>query len=224
MTHLFSDRRDAGRTLAATLLVKHVFPSEPVVLALPRGGVPVAFEVAEAFKAPLDVCMTQSLEVPGHSGLSMGAVASGQVLVLQQAVIERFQIPEKVITRAVRREARELGRRERAYRGECAPIPLADRTVILVDDGLVSVAAAVAAITAIRARRATRLVLAMPVASRDCCARLLALVDELVCLATPTPFQTVATWYREFPQVSDLDVRLLHGEARHRAQHWSFPH
>jgi putative phosphoribosyl transferase len=210
--------------LAATLLVRLELESEPVVLALPRGGVPVAFEVANAFKAPLDICLTQSLEVPGGSGLSMGALASGPVLVLQQAVIERFQIPEKVIARTVRREAHALGQRERAYRGERPAISLVDRTVILVDDGLVGVSSAVAAISAVRARRARRLILAMPVASRDACAYLCGLVDELVCLASPTPFQTVATWYQEFPQISDLDVRRLHGEAEQRAQHWSFPH
>ncbi len=154
----------------------------------------------------------------------MGAVASGQVLVLQQAVIERFKIPAKAISRAIKKEARELGRRERAYRAEHAATPLHGRTVILVDDGLVGVTAAVAAITAIRARRVARLILAMPVASRDSCAHLFGLVDELVCLATPTRFQTVASWYREFPPVSDLDVRRLYGEAGERAQHWSFPH
>jgi len=221
MTHLFCDRREAGRKLAASLLAQFDFSSEPVVLALPRGGVPVAFEVASAFNAPLDVCLTQQLEVPGHGGLCMGAVASGHVLVLQRAVIERFQIPEKLITRAVRREVKELDQRERAYRGERAATSLVDRTVILVDDGLAGVTAPVAAIKAIRARRAARLIFAMPVASRDSCTHLLGLVDDLVCLATPTPFQTVATWYREFPHVSDLDVRRMHGEA---ANERSTPH
>src|SRR4051812_1940714 len=141
MSPLFHDRRDAGRALAATLLTESNITAEPVVLALPRGGVPVAFEVAGRFRAPLDVCIVQRLEVPGSAGVVMGALASERVLVLLGSVIDELGVAEKDIARVVRRQARELSRRERAYRGEQAAVSLAGRTVILVDDGLASLAA-----------------------------------------------------------------------------------
>jgi putative phosphoribosyl transferase len=224
MSALFQDRRDAGRTLAAALFARSNIVHEPVVLGLPRGGVPVAFEVAEKFRASLDVCTVQRLEVPGKSGVVMGAVASESVLILLRSVIDEFQVSEKEVTRAARKQILTLFRRERAYRGERNAVSLAGRTVILVDDGLASMAVAVPAIAAIRARSAARIVVAMPVACPESHRHLQGLVDELVCLETPTPFREVKTWYRDFPEVSDLDVRRLHARAVQQTQHWSFPH
>ncbi len=224
MTTLFRDRRDAGRALAATLLTESTVTSEPVVLALPRGGVPVAFEVANRFRAPLDVCIVQRLEVPGSAGVVMGAIASEQVLVLLGSVIHALQVSEKEVTRVVRKQAREVSRRERAYRGERSAVSLAGRTVILVDDGLASLATPITAIAAIRARLPERLVFATPVASTECYCGLQGLVDDLVCLELPVPFHSVGKWYGDFSNVSDLDVRRLHGDAVERSRHWSFPH
>jgi len=224
MSTQFQDRRAAGRALGAALLAKSNIIHEPVVLALPRGGVPVAFEVAGQFRAPLDVCIVQRLEVPGRSGVVMGAVASERVLVLLPSVIDKFQVPEKDITRTARKQTLALVRRERAYRGDREAVPLAGRTVILVDDGLASVTTPVTAIAAIRARLPERLVLAMPVACAESYRDLRGLVDELVCLEMPTPFHGVQTWYRDFSDVSDLDVRRLHAQAGERRQNWSFPH
>ena len=224
MTPLFRDRSDAGRALAATLLTASSVDVEPVVLALPRGGVPVAFEVAGRFRAPLDVCIVQRLEVPGSAGVVMGAIASERVLVLLSGVIDELQVPEKDVTRVVRKQARELSRRERAYRGERAAVSLTGRTVILVDDGLASLATPITAIAAIRARLPQRIIFATPVARTDSYRSLLGLVDDLVCLEMPVPFHSVAEWYGDFSTVSDLDVRRLHGNAVERARHWSFPH
>ncbi|HYP77682.1 MAG TPA: phosphoribosyltransferase family protein [Polyangiaceae bacterium] len=224
MPALFQDRGDAGRALAATLLTQSTITDEPVVLALPRGGVPVAFEVAARFRAPLDVCIVEQLEVPGSSGAVMGAVASERVLVLSRSVIDEFQVPEKQIVRVVKRQMLALDRRERAYRGERAPISVAGRTVILVDDGLASVAGPLTAIAAIRARSPARVVVAMPVASSHSYCTLRGLVDDLVCLEMPSPFERVQSCYGEYPEVSDLDVRRLHARAAERARHWSFPH
>jgi len=220
----FQDRRDAGLALASTLLTQTSISTEPVVLALPRGGVPVAFEVAAKFRAPLDVCIVQRLEVPGSAGVPMGAVASERVLVLLRSVIEEFRVPEETILRAVRKQLLTLNRREKAYRAERTPVSISGRTVILVDDGLASVATAMTAIATIRARMPERLVVAAPVACAESYQALLGLVDDLVCLEVPTPFHAVHHWYRHFPVVSDLDVRRLHAEACRRSQCWSFPH
>ncbi|HKO51574.1 MAG TPA: phosphoribosyltransferase family protein [Polyangiaceae bacterium] len=224
MSPLFRNRRDAGRALASNLLTNSNVTTEPVVLALPRGGVPVAFEVAGRFRAPLDVCIVQRLEVPGSAGVVMGAIASERVLVLLSSVIDELGVPEKDVTRIVRKQARELSRRERAYRGEQAAVSLAGRTVILVDDGLASLATPITAIAAIRARRPERIVFATPVAHAESYRGLLGLVDGLVCLEMPIPFHSVGEWYSDFSSVSDLDVRRLHGDAVERARHWSFPH
>jgi putative phosphoribosyl transferase len=224
MQPLFQDRRDAGRALASALLAESSIVNEPVVLGLPRGGVPVAFEVAEQFRAPLDVCIVERLEVPGSSGVMMGAVASERVLVLLRSVIDKFQVPEKEIARVARKQTLAVARRERAYRGERQAVSLTGRTVIIVDDGVASVTVPLTAIAAVRARSPERIVIATPVACAESRRDLGGLVDDLVCLEVPTPFHNVQTWYRDFPDVSDLDVRRLHAEAVQRAQHWSFPH
>ena len=224
MHTLFRDRREAGRVLGASLLTRTTITTQPVVLALPRGGVPVAFEVAEQFRAPFDVCLVQSLEVPGNAGVIMGAVGSDDVLVLLRSVIDEFQVAEKDVSRAVKRQLLALKRRERAYREDRSPTSITGRTVILVDDGLASVAAPITAIAAVRARMPGRLLLAAPVARAESYECLLGLVDELVCLEVPTRFHAVHACYQHFPEVSDLDVRRLHAEASHRSQHWPFPH
>jgi putative phosphoribosyl transferase len=224
MQPLFQDRRDAGRTLAAALLTGSKTLRDPVVLALPRGGVPVAFEVADQLRAPLDVCIVQRLEVPGRAGVPMGAIGSGPVLVLLQSAIDEFQVPEKEIVRVARKQMLALIRRERAYRGERQALCLSDRTVILVDDGLTSSTVPAAAIAAIRARSPKRIVIAAPVACADTHRELRGLVDDLVCLEVPRPFHKVQNWYREFPTVSDLEVRRLHREAAGRARAWPYLH
>jgi len=222
MNPLFRDRRDAGRVLAAKLAVAAVVTSEPVVLAVPRGGMPVAFEVAATFRAPLDVCVVRTLEVPGVEGVVMGALASERVLVLRSAVIEAFAVSEKDVTTAVRKQARELTRRERAYRGERPPLPIVGRTVLLVDDGLADGSMLRMAIAAVRARLPERLIVAVPVAVGQSHQALLGLADDVICLATPSCAASVPQFYRDFSEVSDLDVRRLHAEAQRRESNRPF--
>jgi predicted phosphoribosyltransferase len=222
MNPFFRDRHDAGRALAAKLAVAAVVTSEPVVLAVPRGGMPVAFEVAAAFRAPLDVCVVRPLEVPGLDGVVIGALASERVLVLRSAVIEAFAVSEKDVTSAVRKQARELTRRERAYRGERPPLPIVGRTVLLVDDGLADGSTLTMAIAALRARLPERLIVAVPVAVGHSYQALLGLADDVICLATPRHAVSVPAFYRDFTEVSDLDVRRLHAEARLRESNRPF--
>lgn len=214
MKPLFRDRQEAGRALASSLRARTTVLTEPVVLALPRGGVPVAFEVARSLRAPLDVCVVRRLEVPGSDGIVMGALASDGVLVLDQKTIDAFEVSSYDLTRVVRKQARELTRREKAYRGEFAAIPVAGRTAILIDDGIAATSALTTAISAIRARRPERLIVASPVAAESSYWQLLGLVDDAICLEIPTPLHAVSSWYAEFSEVSDLDVRQLHAQAR----------
>lgn len=204
----FRDRRDAGRVLAR--LLDH-FRGQPevIVLGLPRGGVPVAYEVATALGVPLDVFVVRKLGVPGHDELAMGAIAGGGVLVVNDDVVRGLGIRPEAIREVADREGRELARREQAYR-EGRPAPtLADRTVVLVDDGLATGASMRAAVSALREHGPARIVVAVPVSPKSTCGEIEALVDEVVCAITPARFGAVGKAYRSFAQTSDEEVRDL---------------
>jgi putative phosphoribosyl transferase len=204
----FRDRAEAGRALAR-LLSHYAGRDDVIVLALPRGGVPVAAEVAKELGAPLDVFLVRKLGVPGHEELAMGAIASGGVLVLDEGVLRWLGISEEQIQRALARELDELRRREAAYR-DGRPLPdLKDKLVILVDDGLATGASMQAAARAVRRYEPARIVIAVPVASRATCDEFRDEVDEVVCAVTPEPFHAVGNWYEDFAQTSDEEVREL---------------
>ncbi len=206
----FDDRAHAGRVLGGRLRSGHArTPNLALVLGLPRGGVPVAFEVARELDAPLDVFVVRKLGVPGHEELAMGAIASGGVRVLNDTVVAELQIGEEVITHAAAVEGAELERRERAYRGDRGPVEVAGQTVILVDDGLATGSTMRAAALAVRAQEPERLVVAVPVAAEQTCDEFRAEVDEIICLLTPEPFHAVGLWYEDFTPTSDNEVRDL---------------
>jgi putative phosphoribosyl transferase len=204
----FRNRTEAGRALAR-VLSRYAGRDDVVVLALPRGGVPVAYEVAKELGAPLDVFLVRKLGVPGHEELAMGAIASGGVLVLDDGVVRWLGISEDQIQKTLARELDELRRREAAYR-EGRPLPdLKGKTVILVDDGLATGASMQAAARAVRRHDPARIVVAVPVASRATCDQFREEVDEVVCAVTPAPFYAVGNWYEDFSQTSDEEVREL---------------
>jgi predicted phosphoribosyltransferase len=204
----FRDRSEAGRLLAAKLTAYAKRP-DVLVLALPRGGVPVAYEVARALGAPLDVFIVRKLGVPGHEELAMGAVATGGVRVLNQQVVRALHIPDYVIDAVSVWEEQELARRDRVYRGD-RPFPdLRGRTVILVDDGLATGATMQAAVKALRQQQPARIVVAVPTASRETCDEMWAEADEVICAITPEPFYAVGFWYEDFSQTTDEEVREL---------------
>jgi predicted phosphoribosyltransferase len=204
----FRNRTDAGRQLAEKLAAYANRP-DVLVLALPRGGVPVAFELARAFGAPLDVFLVRKLGVPGYEELAMGAVATGGVRVLNDEIVRGLGISEHEIDAVVARELRELSRRDRLYRGDRPPSDVAGRTVILVDDGLATGATMRAAIAAVRQQQPARIVVAVPTASPDTCEALKAEADDVVCAMTPEPFLAVGHWYEDFTQTTDDEVREL---------------
>ena len=204
----FLNRRDAGRTLA-TYLSKYVGRNDVVVLALPRGGVPIAYEVAQALGAPLDLFLVRKLGTPGHRELAMGAIASGGIRVLNEDVVRWYSIPESVIEHVVREEQAELERRERAYREDRPAPDLQGRIVILIDDGLATGSTMRAAAQAVRERRPSRVVVAVPVGARETCAELAAHADEVICARMPEPFSAVGQWYLDFTQTEDEEVRDL---------------
>jgi erythromycin esterase-like protein/predicted phosphoribosyltransferase len=204
----FRDRREAGRLLAAKLMAYANRP-DVVALALPRGGVPVAYEVARALHAPLDVFVVRKLGVPGYEELAMGAVATGGVRVLNDQIVRSLHIPEYVIDRVEAEEREELGRRERAYRGGRPPLEVRGRTVILIDDGLATGATMRAAVSALRQLQPARIIVAVPIASPETCDELKVEVEEVVCAITPEPFHAVGYWYEDFTQTTDEEVREL---------------
>ncbi|HEY3260387.1 MAG TPA: erythromycin esterase family protein [Pseudonocardiaceae bacterium] len=214
---LFRDRRDAGRILA-TLLDQYREQPGVMVLGLPRGGVPVAYEVAAALGAPLDVFLVRKLGVPGRPELAMGAIASGGVVVLNDDVVRGLGIAPDVIQRVVDREARELHRRERAYREDRPALDITGRTVILVDDGLATGASMRAAIVALRKLHPARIVVAVPAAPKSTCGELATEVDDVVCATTPTPFFAVGQSYWDFTQTTDDEVSDLLGAASRQAR------
>jgi predicted phosphoribosyltransferase len=205
---VFGDRTEAGGLLAAKL-AKYADKPDVLVLALPRGGVPVGHEVARALHAPMDVFIVRKLGVPGHEEFAMGAVASGGVRVLNEQVINALGIPDYVIEAVAAWEQRELERRERLYRGNRPPPEVRGKTVILIDDGLATGSTMLAAVQALRKLGPARIVVGVPVASPDTCELLKSEVDEIVCAATPEPFYAVGLWYRDFSQTTDEEVREL---------------
>jgi len=203
----FVDRRQAGQFLAQRL-AGYRDDASVIVLALPRGGVPVAFEVARALDAPLDVFIVRKLGLPGHEEFAMGAIATGEVMVMNPD-LTNAGIPQATIDAVAARERVELARRERLYRGDRPPVAIADRTVILVDDGLATGSTMLAAATAVRGQRPRRTIVAVPVAAAETCRALRRIVDDVVCATTPEPFMAVGAWYDDFRQVSDDEVHAL---------------
>ena len=212
MDQVFRDRRDAGRCLAGRLAAYANRP-DVLVLALPRGGVPVGYEIAHALHVPLDVMIVRKLGVPGHEELAMGAIASGGIRVINDEVVRLLTIAESVIGAVAAREQQELVRREREYRGDRPSPSLEGRVVILVDDGLATGSTMRAAIDAVRSQRPARVIVAVPTAAAETCDALRAKVDEVQCLMTPEAFYGVGQWYEDFSQTSDEEVRRLLDEA-----------
>ena len=205
---MLANRREAGAVLARAL-ARYGGRSDVVVLALPRGGVPVGYEVARALGAPLDVFVVRKLGVPGHRELAMGAIASGGARVLNREVIGWYGVKPSAIEATAAEELAELERRERLYRKDREPAPISQHTIILVDDGLATGATMKAAVAALRARRPARIVVAVPVGSPASCAQLRAVADEVICAREPGDFAAVGQFYADFEQTSDAEVREL---------------
>ena len=208
----FKDRRDAGRKLAQKLTA-YAGQLDLLTLALPRGGVPVAYEVARALYAPLNVFLVRKLGLPGQEELAIGAIATGGVRVLNRDIIRTLSIPDEVINFVARRELQELQRRERLYRGDRSPPEVRDRTIILIDDGLATGASMRAAVVSLRAQHPARIVVAVPIAAENVCEAFRTEVDEIICAVTPEPFYGVGRWYEDFSQITDQEVRILLEEA-----------
>ena len=208
MTRVFQDRVDAGRALARAL-VSFNAASDAIVLGLPRGGVPVASEVALALGLPLDVLVVRKLGLPWQPELAMGAIASGGAIVMNEDVLRHAAGRRDLVEQVKRRELAELERREREFRGTRPPLAVTGRTAIVVDDGLATGATMEAAVRALKALGAARVVAAVPVASAEACQRIAALADEIVCLETPRYFSAVGQWYSDFEQTSDSEVSRL---------------
>jgi putative phosphoribosyl transferase len=212
---LFEDRRQGGRQLAERLAERAgELGPDPIVLALPRGGLPVGFEVARRLGVPLDVFVVRKLGVPGHEELAMGAIASGGVVVLSRDLIQAIGIPEADIERSIAREGRELARREEVYRQGSELPPLDGRGVVLVDDGLATGATMLAAVAAVRRLHPGRITVAVPVAAPETCEEVGAAADACVCAARPEPFLGVGRWYEDFSQMTDDEVRAFLAAAR----------
>lgn len=204
----FANRRDGGAALAKRLR-PYAGRADVVVLGLPRGGVPVGYEVARALGAPFDVFVVRKLGLPGHAELAMGAIASGGVRVLNEDVVGWYRIPDAAIEAVTRTEQAELERRERAYRDGRPSVPIEGRTVILVDDGLATGSTMRAAVLAVRRLQPARVVVAVPVGARETCDALRETADEVVCALFPEPFSAVGLWYEDFSQTTDEEVRRL---------------
>jgi putative phosphoribosyl transferase len=218
MEYPFRNRTEAGRVLAQELRV-YANRDDVIVLALPRGGVPVAFDVAHALHAPLDVFVVRKLGVPGHEELAMGAIARGRVLIVEPSVVEDLAIPMEVVLDVAAREEQERLRREREYRGDRPAPDVRGRTVIMVDDGLATGSTMRAAVAALRKLQPAKIVVAVPVAVRSTCEELAEEVDEVVCARTPEPFYAVGEWYADFSQTTDEEVRDLLARAEQEIAH-----
>ncbi len=210
---LYRDREEAGQRLAEALS-RYAEREDVAVLALPRGGVPVAFEVARRLHAPLDVMIVRKLGTPGQPELAMGAIASGGVRVVNDDVVRALHISEAALDAAARREEKEVERRERAYRGDHPSLDVRGQHVIVVDDGLATGATMLAAVAALKARAPAQVIVAVPTAAPDSCDRVRMQADEVVALATPEPYFAVGVWYENFAQTSDEEVRSLLDRAR----------
>ena len=217
MPERFLNRSDAGRQLAAELLPGYGGRSDVLVLGLPRGGVPVAFEIAVALDAPLDVFVVRKLGLPGHEEFGIGAIASGGVRVVDESVLRAYGVDSRTLEEITEREQRELERRERRYRDD-RPFPaIQDRVVILVDDGLATGSTMRAAVAALRAEGPREIVVAVPVGAPETCSAMARLADDVVCLMTPEPFYAVGLWYENFDQTDDAEVHDLLERAAMRA-------
>jgi predicted phosphoribosyltransferase len=205
----FRDRIEAGQLLGRELAARFVDVSDAIVLALPRGGVPVGYEVAKALGAPLDVFIVRKLGVPGHEELAMGAIASGGVRVLNRDVLDYARVTQQQLDAVAAREERELARREAEYRGNRAPLDVRGRTVIIVDDGLATGSTMRAAVQALRAMEPKRVIVAVPVSAAQTCEDFREIADEIICLRTPEPFEAVGLWYDDFTQTTDAEVHAL---------------
>jgi len=210
---IFRDRTDAGKQLA-TKLLSYKDRSDVLVLALPRGGVPVAFEVAQALHVPLDIFLVRKLGVPRHEELAMGAISTGGVRVLNEDVVDYLRIPKHIIDAIAAEELKELERRELAYRGNRPEPDIKGKTVILIDDGLATGSTIRAAAQALRQQQPARIVVAVPVSAAQTCDEYRIGVDEIICAVTPEPFLGVGRWYRDFSQTTDEEVRDLLARAR----------
>ena len=217
MPERFLNRSDAGRQLAAELLPGYGGRSDVLVLGLPRGGVPVAFEIAVALDAPLDVFVVRKLGLPGHEEFGIGAIASDGVRVVDDSVLRAYGVDSRTLEEITQREQRELERRERRYRDD-RPFPaIQDRVVILVDDGLATGSTMRAAVAALRAEGPREIVVAVPVGAPETCSAMARLADDVVCLMTPEPFYAVGLWYENFEQTDDDEVHDLIERAAMRA-------
>ena len=205
---IFRDRTEAGQVLASKL-TKYLNQVNTVILALPRGGVPVAYEIGKELGLPVDIFVVRKLGVPGHEELAMGAIASGGVRHINRDVVDQLRIDSETIDVASRREQKEIERREQLYRGQRLPVDVRNKTVILVDDGLATGSTMRAAIAALRQHRPARIVVAVPAAAPQTCSEIADEVDEIICAATPEPFYAVGQWYQEFSQTTDEEVRDL---------------
>ncbi len=205
MNRPFVDRADAGRVLANDLSA-YANRKDVVVLALPRGGVPVAYEVARALNAPLDVFLVRKLGAPGQEELAMGAIASGDVVVINDDVVTALKIPREAIAAAVDHESQELARREAIYRGNRRPLSVEDKTVILIDDGLATGSTMRAAVAALRNKNPARIIVAVPIGAASTCAELRSIADDCICAIAPEHFRAVGLWYDDFAQTDDAEV------------------
>jgi putative phosphoribosyl transferase len=205
---LFTDRTHAGKELAKALAAYTDHPNS-IVLALPRGGVPIAFEIAKALHAPLDVFIVRKLGAPGQPELAIGAIASGGLRVMNDDILGMLRVSDATIATTVAEEQKELERREHLYRGDRPAVKIADKTIIVVDDGIATGATMRAAVRALQAQKPKQLIVAIPTAAVDTCNLLRQEVDEVVCLATPEPYIAVGRWYKDFAQTSDAEVQVL---------------
>jgi len=208
MEQLYRDRFEAGQRLV-TKLIAYADRQDVLVLGLPRGGVPVAYEVAKALHVPLDVFIVRKLGVPGREELAMGAIATGGIRVINESVVQMLRIPKHIIDAVAAREQQELERREHLYRDDRPPPDVHDCTAILIDDGLATGSTMRAAIAALRLQHPARIVVAVPVAALPTCEELGTEVDEIVCAQTPEPFYGVGLWYENFSQTTDEEVHDL---------------
>ena len=216
---LFRNRMHAGQVLAK-MLQEYGNREDVIVLALPRGGVPVAFEIASALHVPLDVFLVRKLGVPGQEELAMGAIATGGIRVLNNEVVKHLGIPDHVIDSATQAEQRELDRREQVYRGNRQPPQVHGWTMIFVDDGLATGSTMRAAVTALRQQKPAHIVVAVPVAAASTCQEFQDEVDQIICATTPEPFYGVGQWYEDFSQTSDEEVRDLLDRAAQEYQRY----
>lgn len=220
MTKQFPDRSQAGRLLAQKLRPAYANRSDVLVLGLPRGGVPVASEVAKVLHAPLDICIVRKLGVPGHKELAMGAIATGGIIMLNEDLVRSLRISQTAIEQVIGREQQELERRDRVYRGSRPAPNLRDRTVIVVDDGIATGSTLKAALSTIKQQQPKQIVVAVPVAPPDVCNDLNREVDEVVCLLAPQWLHSISLWYDDFSPTTDEQVRNLLAQDVARLEKW----